>query len=57
MKKHYFVVIVKHFDMIDIKSKKCIACNIRQPYYNYTNEKQAFYCNAFKKCGMVNIIE
>jgi hypothetical protein len=30
--------------MIDIKSKKCIKCNMRQPTFNYENESEAKYC-------------
>ena len=41
--------------MIDIISKKCIKCKIKQPCYNYENEKQALYCGNCKLQNMINI--
>ena len=41
--------------MLDIRTKECITCNLKIPCYNYPNEKQPFYCNDFKKSGMVDI--
>ena len=41
--------------MVDVSSKKCITCNLKQPCFNYPNEKQPLYCNNCKQCGMDNI--
>ena len=41
--------------MIDVKSKKCISCNLKHPRFNYPNEKQIIYRNDCNKCGMVDI--
>ena len=40
--------------MVHIKDKD-VSCHIKQPFFNYPNEKQPFYCNDGKKCGMVDI--
>ena len=41
--------------MIDIKSKKCIICNIKQPVFNYNDKKEALYCGNCKLYNMINI--
>ena len=41
--------------MVDVSHKKCITCNNKRANLNYTNEKQALYCNDCKKCGMNDI--
>ena len=41
--------------MVDSKHKPCITCKLKQPYLNYPNEKQPPYCNACKKCGMIDV--
>jgi uncharacterized protein YajQ (UPF0234 family) len=41
--------------MIDIKSKKCIKCNIKRPNFNYTNELKALYCADCKLDNMIDI--
>ena len=42
--------------MVDIKSKKCIECNIKRPVFNYKSELTALYCNDCKLTDMINII-
>jgi hypothetical protein len=41
--------------MVNIKSKKCIVCNNKQPCFNYNNEQKALYCKDCKIDKMVNI--
>jgi hypothetical protein len=41
--------------MIDIKSSKCIICNITQASYNYPNKTKKEYCSKCKLNGMVDI--
>jgi uncharacterized protein YajQ (UPF0234 family) len=43
-------------DMVDIKHKKCITCNIKRPNFNYKNELKGLYCNDCKLPDMVDII-
>jgi hypothetical protein len=40
--------------MINIKSKKCITCKIRQANYNYI-DKKVLYCSDCKMPDMINI--
>ena len=42
-------------NMVDIKSKKCIKCNIKIPIFNYINEKIALYCGDCKLENMIDI--
>ena len=42
-------------NMVDIKSKKCIKCNIKRPSFNYKNEKKALYCSDCKLNDMFDI--
>jgi len=41
--------------MVDVKNKKCITCNKKQPFINYPNEKIPLYCGDCKLEGMVDI--
>jgi hypothetical protein len=41
--------------MVDIKSKKCISCNIKYPSFNYENETKPLYCSSCKLPDMVDI--
>jgi len=42
-------------NMVNIKNKKCIKCNIKQPVFNYKNEKNALYCRNCRLENMINI--
>ena len=42
-------------DMIDIKNKKCITCNIKRSNFNYVNESKALYCSDCKLDDMIDI--
>ena len=42
-------------NMIDIKSKKCIKCNIKRPNFNYKDESKPLYCGNCKLDNMINI--
>jgi uncharacterized protein YajQ (UPF0234 family) len=42
-------------DMVDIKNKRCIKCNIKQALYNYKHEKITLYCNNCKLPDMVDV--
>jgi hypothetical protein len=42
--------------MINVKSKKCIICNIIYPSFNYSNEKTPLYCHGCKLDNMINVI-
>ena len=42
-------------NMINIKSKKCITCNIKRPSFNYKNEKILLYCRDCKLNDMIDI--
>jgi uncharacterized protein YajQ (UPF0234 family) len=52
-----FIYCSKHKleNMIDIKSKKCINCNIKQPVFNYDGEKNAIYCGDCKLHNTIDI--
>ena len=41
--------------MEDIKNKKCITCNLKQPYFNYPEEDKPLYCSKFRLNNMVDI--
>ena len=45
----------KFDDMIDVMNKKCIVCNLKQPHFNYQNEKSGLY--SCKLENMVNILD
>ena len=40
--------------MVNIKTKKCKKCFLKQPSFNYPGLKEQ-YCNNCKEKGMVNI--
>jgi DNA gyrase/topoisomerase IV subunit B len=42
-------------DMINLVNKRCKKCNLKQPYFNYKNEKHGLYCNDCKKPDMINV--
>ena len=42
-------------DMVDIKSPKCITCNLKRPHFNLATESKALYCGDCKKPDMVDI--
>ena len=54
-KKALYCTSCKLENMVDVKHKKCIICKLKQPTYNYQNEKQRLYCKDCKTCGMVDI--
>ena len=41
--------------MIDVRSKKCITCNLKHLIFNYPNEQNPLYCKYCKSCGMIDI--
>ena len=41
--------------MVDVKSKKCITCKIKQPVFNNPNKTKALYCAKCALPGMVDI--
>lgn len=45
----------KSDNMVDIKSKKCITCNITRPTFNSPGKTVALYCNGCALPGMVDI--
>ena len=55
MKKALYCATCKLDNMIDIRSAKCIICNLKDGGYNYPNEKQRIYCKYCKRCGMVDV--
>ena len=42
--------------MIDIKNKKCIKCNLKQPHFNYPNKQKGLYCKSCKLEDMADIV-
>jgi len=48
----------KHADpnMIDVVSKKCIICHIKQPSYNHPGQTTGLYCKDCKEPDMVDVV-
>jgi hypothetical protein len=44
----------KSNEMVDVVSKRCIECDLRQPCYNFDGEKPK-YCKKCKKDGMIDV--
>ena len=42
-------------NMIDVENKKCISCKIKNPIFNYENEKNTLYCVVCKLENMIDI--
>ena len=42
-------------DMIDVKNKKCIKCNLKQPAFNLPTESKGLYCFDCKLDGMIDV--
>ena len=42
-------------DMIDVKSKRCIKCNLKQPIYNLPTESKGLYCGDCKLPDMIDV--
>ena len=55
IRKYIYCKLHKLKNMTDIKSKKCIKCNIKQPIFNYKYEKSALYCGNCKLKNMIDI--
>jgi hypothetical protein len=41
--------------MIDVVSKKCCKCNLKQPNFNYPDKSKAIYCGECKMPDMIDV--
>jgi hypothetical protein len=55
IRKNIYCKSHKLTNMVDIKSKKCIKCNIKIPIFKYKDEKKALYCKGCSTPDMIDI--